>query len=118
MILTEAFREPVPQVAIQMAVLIGSISRFDYPSDWIEVIFECHSIIVKNNCVNDNFQLMPRLNEIVNSMDSMQQHRGLLILQQVVKALASKRLLNDRRVFKVQNFVFFRTLSNFSSTIS
>lgn len=37
LILTEAFREPVPQVAIQMAVLIGSISRFDYPSDWIEV---------------------------------------------------------------------------------
>lgn len=49
---------------------------------------------------------MPRLNEILGSMDSLQQHRGLLILQEVVKSLASKRLRNDRRVFKV-NFVIF-----------
>lgn len=45
---------------------------------------------------------MPRLNEVVGSMDSLQQQRGLLILQQVVKALASKRLRNDRRIFKVK----------------
>lgn len=45
---------------------------------------------------------MPRLNEVIGSEDSLQQHRGLLILQQVVKALASKRLRNDRRIFKVQ----------------
>lgn len=53
-------------------------------------------------------QLMPRLNEVIGSEDSLHQHRGLLILQQVVKALASKRLRNDRRVFKVfiEVFVF------------
>lgn len=45
---------------------------------------------------------MPRLNEVIGSMDSLQQQRGLLILHQVVKALASKRLRNDRRVFKVK----------------
>lgn len=52
---------------------------------------------------------MPRLNEIINSMDSLQQHRGLLILQEVVKSLASKRLRNDRRVFKV-NLALFASL--------
>lgn len=46
-------------------------------------------------------QLMPSLNEVIGSDDSLHQHRGLLILQQVVKALASKRLRNDRRIFKV-----------------
>lgn len=47
---------------------------------------------------------MPRLNEIIGSMDSQQQQRGLLLLQNVVKALASKRLRNDRRVFRVRFF--------------
>lgn len=46
---------------------------------------------------------MPRLNEVIGSTDSLNQHRGLLILQQVVKTAASKRLRNDRRVFKVHS---------------
>lgn len=45
---------------------------------------------------------MPRLNEIIGSMDSQQQQRGLLLLQNVVKSLASKRLRNDRRIFRVR----------------
>lgn len=81
MLLSESFQEPIPQIAIQLAVLIGNISRLDYPHDWDE--------------------LMSRLNEVINSQDSLHQQRGLLILQQVVKALASKRLPTDRRVFKV-----------------
>lgn len=36
-LLLESFAEPVPQIAIQMAVLIGNISRLDYPNDWEEV---------------------------------------------------------------------------------
>lgn len=79
--MSESFQEPIPQIAIQLAVLIGNISRLDYPHDWDE--------------------LMSRLNEVINSQDSLHQQRGLLILQQVVKALASKRLPTDRRVFKV-----------------
>lgn len=79
--MSESFQEPIPQIAIQLAVLIGNISRIDYPHDWDE--------------------LMSRLNEVINSQDSLHQQRGLLILQQVVKALASKRLPTDRRVFKV-----------------
>lgn len=45
---------------------------------------------------------MPRLNEVIGSTDAVQQQRGLLILQQVIKSLASKRLRNDRRVFEVR----------------
>lgn len=37
LLLCESFKEPIPQIAIQMAVLIGSISRYDYPQDWNEV---------------------------------------------------------------------------------
>lgn len=36
-LLLESFAEPVPQIAIQMAVLIGNISRLDYPNDWDDV---------------------------------------------------------------------------------
>lgn len=36
-LLLESFAEPVPQIAIQMAVLIGNISRLDYPNDWEDV---------------------------------------------------------------------------------
>lgn len=36
-LLSESFAEPVPQIAIQMAVLIGNISRLDYPNDWDDV---------------------------------------------------------------------------------
>lgn len=37
LLLSESFKETVPQIAIQIAVLIGNISRFDYPQDWNEV---------------------------------------------------------------------------------
>lgn len=37
LLLSESFKEPIPQIAIQMAVLIGNISRYDYPQDWNEV---------------------------------------------------------------------------------
>lgn len=40
LLLSESFKEPVPQIAIQIAVLIGNISRYDYPHDWNEVIDE------------------------------------------------------------------------------
>lgn len=38
LLMSHSFKEPIPQIAIQMAVLIGNISRFDYPHDWNEVI--------------------------------------------------------------------------------
>lgn len=59
---------------------------------------------------------MPRLNEVIGSTDTAQQQRGLLILQQVVKALASKRLRHDRRVFEViltPEFILCSCIYNF-----
>lgn len=41
---------------------------------------------------------MPSLNEVKGSTNALQQQRGLLILQQAVKALASTRLRHDRRI--------------------
>lgn len=50
---------------------------------------------------------MPRLNEVIGSTDAIQQQRGLLILQQVIKALASKRLRHDRRVFEELSYQLY-----------
>lgn len=36
-LLSESFHEQIPQIAVQMAVLIGNISRLDYPHEWNEV---------------------------------------------------------------------------------
>lgn len=75
------FNEPVQQIAVQIAVLIGNIARYDCPQDWME--------------------LVPTLVEVVQSNDLLVQHRGLLILLHVVKVLASKRFQRDRNHFEV-----------------
>ncbi|KAK3886184.1 hypothetical protein Pcinc_009644 [Petrolisthes cinctipes] len=72
--------EPVPQVATQLAVLIGKIARVDCPREWGD--------------------LLPALFQAVRSTDQLVQHRTLLTLHHVVKQLASKRLAADRRTFQ------------------
>ncbi|XP_055541390.1 importin-11 [Wyeomyia smithii] len=79
-ILLLRFNEPVQQIAIQIAVLIANIARFDCPQGWPE--------------------LVPTLVEVVQSNDLLLQHRGLLILLHVVKVLSSKRLQRDRNYFE------------------
>lgn len=74
--------EPVPQVATQLAVLIGKIARVDCPREWGD--------------------LLPALFQAVRSTDQLVQHRTLLTLHHVVKQLASKRLAADRRTFQVK----------------
>jgi len=76
-----SFNEPVPQIAVQIAVIVSKIARLDYPKQWTEVV--------------------PTLLEAVKSNDQLLQHRSLLVLQQVIKALSSKRLLSDRKQFEV-----------------
>lgn len=48
-LLQQSFIEPIPQIAIQLAVLIGNIARLDYPNTWNEVsesnlstVMTCH----------------------------------------------------------------------------
>lgn len=71
--------EPIFQIALQAAVAIAKIARFDFPKEWPE--------------------LLPALVQAVQAHDSLVQHRALLVLHHVIKSLASKRLGADRRVF-------------------
>ena len=63
--------EPLYQIALQAAVSIGKIARYDVPREWPE--------------------LLPALVQAVQSNESILQHRALLVLHHVIKALASKR---------------------------
>ncbi|KPJ14447.1 Importin-11 [Papilio machaon] len=71
--------EPVTQIATQQAVLISKIARFDCPNNWPN--------------------LVPDLICALKAPQPLVQHRSLLIFHHVVKALASKRLVGDRRTF-------------------
>lgn len=73
------FREPVNQLAVQLAVLISKVARFDCPKEWPELI--------------------PTLLQSVRDVDDLCQQRTLLVLHHVIKALSSKRLAGDRRIF-------------------
>ncbi|CAG9130110.1 unnamed protein product [Plutella xylostella] len=72
--------EPVTQIATQQAVLISKIARFDCPMFWPN--------------------LVPELIGALKAPQPLVQHRSLLIFHHVVKALASKRLAADRRMFQ------------------
>ncbi|XP_059060913.1 importin-11 [Achroia grisella] len=74
------FSEPVAQIATQQAVLISKIARFDCPTNWPS--------------------LVPELVGALKAPQPLVQHRSLLIFHHVVKALASKRLIGDRRTFQ------------------
>lgn len=79
--LVSKFDEPVQQIAVQIAALIAKIARLDCPRDWPELI--------------------PTLIEAIQITNQQQQHRSLMVLQHVVKALSTKRLYADRRMFCV-----------------
>lgn len=86
------FNEPVSQVAVQIAVLVGKIARFDCPREWPE--------------------LLPALMEAVRTGPALQQHRSLLVLQQVIKSLSSKRMMADKKVFEeITKSIYFPVLN-------
>uniref|UniRef100_A0AAR5PV48 Importin N-terminal domain-containing protein n=2 Tax=Dendroctonus ponderosae TaxID=77166 RepID=A0AAR5PV48_DENPD len=74
------FMEPISQIAVQRAVIIGKVARLDCPKDWP--------------------QLFPTLLQAVESSDNLMQHRALLTLHHVVKTISSKRLAGDRKQFQ------------------
>ncbi|XP_042907797.1 importin-11 [Parasteatoda tepidariorum] len=71
--------EQVNQIALQFAVIISKIARFDFPKEWAE--------------------LFPTLLNSTQSVNKLEQQRALLTMQHVIKALSSKRLTGDRRIF-------------------
>lgn len=74
------FDEPVQQIAVQIAVLIGNINRHE--------------------CLNDWKELIPTIVKAVQSDDMLVQHRGLMVMLHVVKVLCSKRIPRDRQQFQ------------------
>lgn len=73
-------REPINQIATQLAVLVSKVARIDCPKDWPE--------------------LFPTLLQAVENNDRLIQHRALLMLHHVVKTMSSKRLAVDRKYFQ------------------
>lgn len=70
------------QIAVQIAALIAKIARLDCPREWPEII--------------------PTLVEAIRVTSQQQQQRALMVLQHVVKALSTKRLYADRKMFCVR----------------
>ncbi|KAG8187533.1 hypothetical protein JTE90_008420 [Oedothorax gibbosus] len=77
--LLTCFNEPINQIALQFSVIISKIARFDFPKEWPD--------------------LFTALLSITQSVDELHQARALLSMHHVVKALSSKRLTADRRIF-------------------
>lgn len=73
-------KEPVNQIALQLAVLISKIARIDLPTDWPE--------------------LLPSLLDAMKSSDVLLQDRSLLVFQHTIKMLSSKRLPKDKKYFE------------------
>ncbi|GIX70549.1 importin-11 [Caerostris darwini] len=77
--LLNSFNEPVNQVALQFAIIISKIARFDFPKEWPELF-----TVLLNG---------------IQASNEVHQTRALLTMYHVVKTLASKRLTADRRIF-------------------
>lgn len=77
--LLESFSEHVNQIAVQFAVIIAKVARYDCPKEWPD--------------------LFPTLLNLVQASDDLNQQRALLTMHHVIKTLATKRLLADRRTF-------------------
>ncbi|RVE47622.1 hypothetical protein evm_007719 [Chilo suppressalis] len=89
---TNILSEPVTQIATQQAVLISKIARLDCPANWPN--------------------LVPDLIGALKAPQPLVQHRSLLIFHHLVKALASKRLIGDRRVFQELTHSVFAFILN------
>ncbi|XP_077291113.1 importin beta11 isoform X2 [Arctopsyche grandis] len=72
--------EPVSQIASQLAVLVAKIARYDCPTEWPD--------------------LVPGLLNAMKTSTPLEQHRALLMFHHIVKALSTKRLLSDKRIFQ------------------
>ncbi|CAK9199162.1 unnamed protein product [Sphagnum jensenii] len=85
--LLELIREENNQVAVQLALLISKIARFDYPREWQE--------------------LFPTLLQKLQSPDVLMTQRVYLVLNQILKELSTKRLAADQRNFAEITLQYF-----------
>ncbi|KAH8233243.1 hypothetical protein KR026_005864 [Drosophila bipectinata] len=80
--------EEVPQVALQVAVLLGRLARTDYPRFWPDLL----PTLIK--------QLQTCRTEADSGAECALQQRILVVLHYVLKALASRRLMAEQRAFE------------------
>ncbi|XP_012055952.1 PREDICTED: importin-11 [Atta cephalotes] len=90
------FDEPMSPLAIQLAVLIAKIARFDCPREW--------------------GTLVPTLLEVIRQENSLAQRQAVLTLHHVVKALASRRLADGQRLFRELTATMFNFILNLWNT--
>ncbi|XP_025988131.1 importin-11 [Solenopsis invicta] len=90
------FDEPMSPLAIQLAVLISKIARYDCPREWNT--------------------LVPTLLEVIRQENPLAQHQAVLTLHHVVKALASRRLFDGQRIFRELAAPMFNFILNLWNT--
>ncbi|TGO88826.1 hypothetical protein BPOR_0140g00180 [Botrytis porri] len=74
-LLESGFEESDPQLALQNALVISKVVRVDYPMDWPDVLTD-----------------LIRMLRTANETNQLHLQRGMLILLQIVKELATARL--------------------------
>lgn len=70
---------PIPQIAVQIAVIFAKISRFDYPKEWPNLFSDLLSL--------------------VSNGTTLTIRRVYFTLHHILKELSSKRLLADQKNF-------------------
>ncbi|XP_012521564.2 importin-11 [Monomorium pharaonis] len=90
------FDEPMSPLAIQLAVLISKIARYDCPREW--------------------GTLVPTLLEVIRQENPLAQRQAVLTLHHVVKALASRRLPEGQRIFRELTASMFNFILNLWNT--
>jgi hypothetical protein len=121
--------EPELRIARQMSVTLGKLARFELPHQWPDLITKLIQILQESSALahqtaspgGANAQPGPVLASLlalapatlqhqqpnqpysiqnINSQQNIIQNRSLMALHQIIKSLASKRLVNDRKIFE------------------
>lgn len=106
--------EPELRLARQMSVILGKIARFELPHQWPDLISKLIQILQETSMHQATSADTPLLSSLlslapttsqkdplsINSQQNLIHSRCLMALHQIIKSLASKRLINDRKIFE------------------
>ena len=79
-LVSSGIMEPDPRLALQISIVIGKITRFEYPHDWPDAISST----------------LQELHSALSTGNSVLLSRAFLILLHIIKVLASAKLLRHR----------------------
>ena len=88
--------EPELKIARQMSVVLGKLARFELPHQWPELISRLLQAISESSPSSTTTTSTSTTVEDKSLVHS----RALMALHQIIKSLASKRLLSDRKLFE------------------